>query len=164
MNSKKFSEAMSEIDSKYIDEALNYKKKAKKPVWVKWGAMAACLCLVVAAFSVPHILKSIQDGKNIAGGDITTDDTATKITFEAKVLEVQDNALLVEPLNGTQERELAESILINTEDLAEYNTVEYVSRAQVGDIVRVGYLKENTDLSKGEIAIYEIVPVEEQTK
>lgn len=47
MNAKKFSDAMSELDSKYIDEALNYKKKAKKPVWVKWGAMAACLCLIV---------------------------------------------------------------------------------------------------------------------
>lgn len=48
MNSKKFSEAMSELDSKYIDEALNYQKKAKKPAWVKWGAMAACLCIVIA--------------------------------------------------------------------------------------------------------------------
>ncbi len=28
MNSKKFSEAMSELDSKYVDEAVNYKKKA----------------------------------------------------------------------------------------------------------------------------------------
>lgn len=33
MNSKKFSEAMSELDSKYVDEAVNYKKKAKKPIW-----------------------------------------------------------------------------------------------------------------------------------
>ena len=27
MNSKKFSEAMSELDSKYVDEAISYKKK-----------------------------------------------------------------------------------------------------------------------------------------
>ncbi len=47
MNAKKFSDAMSELDSKYIDEALNYKKKSKKPVWVKWGAAAACLMLIV---------------------------------------------------------------------------------------------------------------------
>ena len=47
MNAKKFSDAMSELDTKYVDEALNYKKKAKKPIWVKWGSMAACLCLVV---------------------------------------------------------------------------------------------------------------------
>ena len=53
MNSKKFSEAMSELDSKYVDEAVNYKKKAQKPVWVKWGAVAACLALVcVAAISL----------------------------------------------------------------------------------------------------------------
>lgn len=49
MNSKKFSEAMSELDSKYIDEALNYKKKARKPGWIKWGAAAACLCLITCA-------------------------------------------------------------------------------------------------------------------
>ena len=47
MNAKKFSDAMSELDTKYINEALNYKKKAKKPFWIKWGAMAACLILVV---------------------------------------------------------------------------------------------------------------------
>ena len=35
MNAKKFSDAMSELDCKYIDEALNYKKKAKKPRWIR---------------------------------------------------------------------------------------------------------------------------------
>ncbi len=48
MNSKKFSEAMGELDTKYVDEAINYKKKNKKPVWAKWGAIAACLCLVLS--------------------------------------------------------------------------------------------------------------------
>ena len=46
MNAKKFSDAMSELNSKYIDEALNYKKKAGKPAWAKWGAVAACLAIV----------------------------------------------------------------------------------------------------------------------
>lgn len=36
MNSKKFSEAMSELDTKYVDEAISYKKKTKKPILVKW--------------------------------------------------------------------------------------------------------------------------------
>ncbi len=49
MNSKKFSEAMSELDSKYVDEAITYKKKANKPVWIRWGAMAACLVIMVYA-------------------------------------------------------------------------------------------------------------------
>ena len=30
MNAKKFSDAMSELDNKYIDEALNYKKESQK--------------------------------------------------------------------------------------------------------------------------------------
>ncbi len=46
MNSKKFSEAMGELDTKYVDEAISYKKKAQNPVWIKWGAVAACLALV----------------------------------------------------------------------------------------------------------------------
>ncbi len=32
MNAEKFSDAMSELDTKYVDEALNYKKKAKRYV------------------------------------------------------------------------------------------------------------------------------------
>ena len=47
MTTKKFSDAMSELDNKYVDEALNYKRKAKKPIWVKWGAIAACVCLMI---------------------------------------------------------------------------------------------------------------------
>ena len=30
MNAKKFSEAMSELDTKYVDEAISYKKKTQK--------------------------------------------------------------------------------------------------------------------------------------
>ncbi len=52
MNSKKFSEAMSELDSKYIDEAINYKKKVKKNGRIKWGAMAACLAVLVVACGI----------------------------------------------------------------------------------------------------------------
>lgn len=70
MNAKKFSDAMSELDSKYIDEAINYKKKSKKPVWVKWGAMAACLCLIVVAIiTVPSMLNP-QESDGGGGGTI----------------------------------------------------------------------------------------------
>ena len=62
MNAKKFSDSMSELDTKYVDEALNYKKKAKKPIWVKWGAIAACLCLMIplTAFAVDIIQYNIM--------------------------------------------------------------------------------------------------------
>lgn len=57
MNTKKFSDAMSELDTKYVDEALSYKKKDKMPIWVKWRAIAACLCLMMplTAFAIDII-------------------------------------------------------------------------------------------------------------
>lgn len=69
--------------------------------------------------------------------------------------------MIVEPLEGTPEHELAKSIAINTEDLAELDTVEYVKRAQAGDTIKVGYPKEDSDISNGVIAVYEIIPLEE---
>ena len=57
MNAEKFSDAMSELDTKYVDEALNYKKKMKKPVWIKWGVMAACLCLIICVATIPRLLN-----------------------------------------------------------------------------------------------------------
>ena len=47
MNAKLFSEAMSEVNDKYYEEALNYKQKAKKPLWIKLGALAACVAVAV---------------------------------------------------------------------------------------------------------------------
>lgn len=58
MNSKRFTEAMSEIDNKYVDEAIGYKKKTNKPLWIKWGAAAACLCLIIGlATIIPSVLR-----------------------------------------------------------------------------------------------------------
>ncbi|MBO5095023.1 MAG: hypothetical protein J6C33_11845 [Lachnospiraceae bacterium] len=58
MNSKKFFEAISEIDDKYYEEAVNYKAKTKKPVWAKLGVLAACLCLAFGAvFMVPKLMQ-----------------------------------------------------------------------------------------------------------
>ena len=49
MNTKNFSEAISEVDDKYYIETANYQPKQKKQIWVKWGAIAACLCFVVVS-------------------------------------------------------------------------------------------------------------------
>lgn len=43
MNQERFSEAMGNIDDKYIVEAIRYRKKDRRLRLVKWGAAAACL-------------------------------------------------------------------------------------------------------------------------
>ena len=55
MTNEKLYEVLGDINEKYVKEAREY-HKAKKPVWIKWGAMAACLCLVVVgALGVPAL-------------------------------------------------------------------------------------------------------------
>lgn len=76
MNAKQFSDAMSELDTKYVDEALYYKKKAKKPGWIKWGSVAAC-------FAVAAILGvgMFQSGLFGTKTDVATLDNGSKIVF-----------------------------------------------------------------------------------
>ena len=47
MNTKKFSIALGNISESYINESVSYTAKKKATPWVKWVAVAACLCLVV---------------------------------------------------------------------------------------------------------------------
>ncbi len=68
MNSKIFSDAMGEIGNKYVDEAINYKKKAKKTGRIKWGVMAACLAIIVAACGISFYSNSEMVVKIYAHG------------------------------------------------------------------------------------------------
>lgn len=74
MNSRKFSEAMGELDNKYVDEALSYKKKARKPVWVRWGVLAACLAIVIA---IGGILAPFSDNMMVSAYAYGTDEEIT---------------------------------------------------------------------------------------
>ena len=70
---------MSELDIKYVNEAVCYKKRTGRFVWAKRAAVAACLCLVVAGGVVltqntilTHGSSSISDDPDyMAGGDFS---------------------------------------------------------------------------------------------
>ena len=69
MNAKIFSEAMSELDSKYINEALNYKKRLGKAVWIIAGAAAAacfCVFIIAAVFDAGGLPKNSGNRPNTA--------------------------------------------------------------------------------------------------
>ncbi|KAB5740364.1 entericidin like toxin protein [Bifidobacterium adolescentis] len=55
MNAKLFSEAMSEVKDEYYEEAANY--HCQKHRWIKWGVMAACLCLIICVATIPRLLN-----------------------------------------------------------------------------------------------------------
>lgn len=61
MNAAQFSGALGKVDDKYIMEAATYERKMKRG-WVKWGAMAACLLLIIGcifAFPTTHNGRTI---------------------------------------------------------------------------------------------------------
>ena len=66
MTAQKFSSALGQIDARYVDEALQYTAKKRRP-WLKWGAMAACACLIVGAFALVPLLR---DGGAQSGGTV----------------------------------------------------------------------------------------------
>lgn len=47
MKKEQLYEALGEINENYISDAHQTTKKKTHPVWMKWGAIAVCLCLVV---------------------------------------------------------------------------------------------------------------------
>lgn len=49
MKKEEFCEILNDIDEKHIKEAREY-HRARKPIWLKWGALAACMVLFVSVF------------------------------------------------------------------------------------------------------------------
>ena len=45
MNTRKFSDAISEVDDKYYEEAANYQRKRKKSIWILCAGIAAMLAI-----------------------------------------------------------------------------------------------------------------------
>lgn len=81
MTNEKLYEVLGGIDEKHVKEAREY-RKAKKPIWIKWGAMAACLCLVVAV-----VLPLIQNNNE------WHTERPAKLNLEGAVLQTGDGEL-----------------------------------------------------------------------
>lgn len=73
MNTKKFSDALSEIDDRYVQEAAQYQKHPPKARWIKWSAAAACLAAVVYMGSRPSLSKPQGDTDNLPLLTVTND-------------------------------------------------------------------------------------------
>ncbi len=105
MTSKTFSQALGEIDERYIGEAIQFKAK-KKPrrVW-KGLAVAACVCLVAAialrisvAFWGNQATDSYCEGTQYILSDLSElpADCADLLTFERVDLSTTDLSLYVD--------------------------------------------------------------------
>lgn len=90
---RKIFESIADIDEKYVAEARTKAAQKKQPMWVKWGAMAACLCLVIASvIMIPRL-----GGSGTSHGDypatIMVNGTNYYSTNNAVTVEVDASAI-----------------------------------------------------------------------
>ena len=68
MKEKRLLNALGQVDDQYIEEA-SLDRPVKKPGWLKWAAMAACLCLIaVAALLIPGTLAPASENDQYLDG------------------------------------------------------------------------------------------------
>lgn len=114
-NSDIFCEALNEISSGYISEALSYKAE-KKTAWIKLCAIAACIALFAFAgvrFFIPDSSGADKNLPILVFGDDTADlSENTQMSYET---EIMDNPGSGEP---TCYEELRDGYLVSFENLS----------------------------------------------
>ena len=125
MNRKDLYNGFNEVDDDILERSETVFKNKKKPVWLKWGAMAACLCLViVGAFMAPNLISE-QDPQQLIN-KINSEETYAEVPGSLEkiyksidelvadadmIVRISVNAQKVEVLDGY--RQIHTSVTIN---------------------------------------------------
>lgn len=70
MTTSRIAKAMEYIDDDLVSGAVTYTRTRKKNNWMKWGAIAACLCLMLVAFPIIQNFSNTQDVDTIELGEV----------------------------------------------------------------------------------------------
>lgn len=115
MNTKKFSEAMGEIDSKYVEKSANYQPKQRKHSWVKWASIAACFCMIaLIGFGIWHngMLPGVDPDENNEQQTIQSMvDYEQEVEQEEILIQCEDNSTST----PTKTDYLAEDVLLEAQ-------------------------------------------------
>ena len=73
------------------------------------------------------------------GKSVTTHIGTAQAYFEATVLEVKEHTLLVEPLEGEEERKSSDRINVGTDSISQEEALAALGEIQEGDVIEIGY-------------------------
>lgn len=156
-----FFDAVTNIREELVEEALDHRFRRRVP-WGRYAGLAACLALVACVSWFGLLIAgggmgggSGADNGSSAGSDEASCDMAPQSpeggvdtavpgdspeldgqawnTFRAKVLEVREGGLLVEPLEGEAVRNSADRIVVSTGEL------ETLPELDAGDVVEIAF-------------------------
>lgn len=128
MKSERILDAVGGINEEAVRDAKAY-KKAKPKGWLKWGAMAACLCLVVGIGIFQITISNLPHKSDdpLSGG------------FVAEITEVvSDGHIVVSVTAGDHNLPEGSSAHINYEKVV-CNQEKYDTDLIIGDVVVVTY-------------------------
>lgn len=91
MSKDKVIDSLGRIDDDMVQKVEVLRHRKKRPVWLKWGAMAACLCLI-AAFVVP----AAMDIFNPKGGQSDPVQAVAALEFNGLIYEAVDIPAVLE--------------------------------------------------------------------
>lgn len=81
MRGREMLDTIENLNPAYI-EAASEKPKAKKVGWLKWGAMAACLCLVLGVGILLNTLRPTDFHSMVTGGSVNNTRTITTLNID----------------------------------------------------------------------------------
>ena len=90
MKTSRISEAFGNIPEDLVSEAVTYKSTSKKKSFIKWGAIAACLCLLVMGGAFGNLFRSPDvpnNGNNILSYFVITAHAANGESTELGIAE-----------------------------------------------------------------------------
>lgn len=155
-----FFDAITLLGEDLVEEAQDYRFRKKRTVWKKLGSLAACLMLIasISLLALPRGCGGSAPKMNNSSAPAETPDQnapasgepapepaeapadapedgyghTETVQFTAVVLEIRDNSILVEPLEGEQLRRSYDQIVVITRNLE-------LPELAAGDEIRVAY-------------------------
>ena len=85
MKKEKLYEAIGEIDDNYINDAHLITKKTSRTAWIKWGAMAACFCLILVGGILLNSLRPTDFHSLVTGGSANNTLTITTLNIDGRL-------------------------------------------------------------------------------
>ena len=137
-------EVLGDLDESYIKDAHNTAPvKVKKPVWVKWGSMAACLCLVmvcaVTLFPSKQYdtmtgdpVQSVITGDPIKPGETASDVNNTLPGVAHTENAITNNKIIINTINGISTDRMNVNLMMDDfiemspEEMREYYGIDYI--------------------------------------
>lgn len=163
MKNEKLLDAIGSIDDNLVHNAVHDNFKKKKPVWVKWGTMAACLCiLLIGVFTlIPGTRFWVDENEIISEGTLPGAlEIYPTVMVNNHLYEWRKGAAIVKELPDDT---VLYGDITHVEGKAPQNNCEFVSTFDItGEIYTIDnnsdlvYLKITTEWLEDTIVVFDL--------